>query len=180
MTAQGHPRVIFERALEHGNALLAQMTARELGRITLEEALTLTALVAQKEPGRRSRYAVRWLLRLLQEDDQLTIEEAALAASALEERQRLLAGSRDRDLVDHAEAEGSQSLVVGRGDVVPLEPRCAHSAQGAACRLRSAQAALGLPGTRSARRRESRPLSEPAACVASGPTQEQALAGDDV
>jgi hypothetical protein len=83
LTAQGHPRAIFERAIEHGNALLAAVTARELGRITLEEALALTALVAQKEPGRRSRYAVRWLLRLLQEDENLTIEEAALAASAL-------------------------------------------------------------------------------------------------
>ena len=59
------------------------MTARELGRITLEDALALTALMAQKEPGRRSRYAVRWLLRLLEEDENLTIEEAALAATAL-------------------------------------------------------------------------------------------------
>ncbi len=83
MTAQGHPRAIFERAIEHGNALLAEMAARELGGITLEEALALTALVAQKEPGRRSRYAVRWLRRLLDEDAHLTIEEAALAASAL-------------------------------------------------------------------------------------------------
>jgi hypothetical protein len=59
------------------------MTARELGRISLEEALALMVLVVQKDPGRRSRYAVRWLLRLLQEDENLTIEEAGLAASAL-------------------------------------------------------------------------------------------------
>jgi hypothetical protein len=45
--------------------------------------LALTALVAEKEPERRSRFAVRWLRRLLDEDDNLTIEEAAMAASCL-------------------------------------------------------------------------------------------------
>ncbi len=62
---------------------MAEATARELGRISLEEALALTALVAEKEPERRSRFAVRWLRRLLEEDESLTIEEAALAASCL-------------------------------------------------------------------------------------------------
>ena len=62
---------------------MAEATARELGRISLEEALALTALVAEKEPERRSRFAVRWLRRLLEEDESLTIEEAAMAASCL-------------------------------------------------------------------------------------------------
>jgi hypothetical protein len=83
LTAQGHPRAIFKRAIENGNVIVAEMTARQLGRITLEESLALTALVVQKDPGRRSRYAVRWLRRLLEEDESLTIEEATLAASAL-------------------------------------------------------------------------------------------------
>ena len=83
MTAQGHPRAIFKRAIEHGNVAVAEMTARELGRISLAESLALTALVVQKDPGRRSRYAVRWLRRLLEEDEHLTIKEATLAASAL-------------------------------------------------------------------------------------------------
>ncbi len=83
MTAQGHPRAIFKRAIENGNVLMAEMTARELGRLTLDESLALTALVAQRDPGRRSRFAVRWLRRLLEEDENLTIDEAALAVSAL-------------------------------------------------------------------------------------------------
>jgi hypothetical protein len=83
VTAQGHPRAIFKRAIEHGNVTVAEMTARELGGITLAESLALTALVVQKDPGRRSRFTVRWLRRLLEEDESLTIEEAALAASAL-------------------------------------------------------------------------------------------------
>jgi len=80
---QGHPRRIFATAIERGNVVMAEATARELGRISLEEALALTALVAEKEPERRSRFAVRWLRRLLEEDESLTIEEAAMVASCL-------------------------------------------------------------------------------------------------
>ena len=83
MTAQGHPRTIFRRASEHGNLILAEGMARELGQITLPEALDLAALIAHKDPRRHSRYAVRWLRRLLDEHDRMTIEEATLAASAL-------------------------------------------------------------------------------------------------
>ena len=83
MTAAGHPRAIFKRAIENGNLLVAEMTARELERITLAEALDLTALVAAKDPRRQSRYALRWLRRLLDEHDRLTLEETALATSAL-------------------------------------------------------------------------------------------------
>ena len=60
---------------------MAEATARELGRISLDESLALTALVAEKEPERRSRFAVRWLRRLLEDDESLTIEEAAVAAA---------------------------------------------------------------------------------------------------
>jgi hypothetical protein len=51
---------------------MAEATVRELGRISLEEALALTALVAENEPERRSRFAVRWLRRLLEEAESLT------------------------------------------------------------------------------------------------------------
>jgi hypothetical protein len=83
LTAQGHPRTIFRRAIERGNRMIAEMTVREIGRISLDESLALTALIALKDPRRRSRVAARWLLRLLEEHKSATIEEAALAASAL-------------------------------------------------------------------------------------------------
>jgi hypothetical protein len=83
VTAQGHPRRIFQTAIERGNLLLAEATARELGRISLDESLALTVLVAEKEPERRSRFAVRWLRGLLEENESLTIEEATMAASCL-------------------------------------------------------------------------------------------------
>jgi hypothetical protein len=53
LTAQGHPRRIFATAIERGNIVMAEATARELGRISLEEALALTALVAEKDPAGR-------------------------------------------------------------------------------------------------------------------------------
>ena len=43
----------------------------------------MTLLVARKDPRRHPRVAARWLLRYLEEDPMVTIEEAALVASAL-------------------------------------------------------------------------------------------------
>jgi hypothetical protein len=45
-TSQGRPRTVFARALQHGNLIVAEATARELGRISLAEALELTILIA--------------------------------------------------------------------------------------------------------------------------------------
>jgi hypothetical protein len=41
--------------------VLAEVTAREIGRVTIGEALELTALVARKQPDRFGRFAARWL-----------------------------------------------------------------------------------------------------------------------
>ena len=58
---------------------MAEMTAREMGRIWLADALSLTVLAIEKAPGKRNAYAVRFLRRLLDEDPHITIEEAVLA-----------------------------------------------------------------------------------------------------
>jgi hypothetical protein len=63
MTAQGHPRAIFTRAIEHGNLVAAEASAREVGKLTLEEALRLLFLYAEKDPIRYERAALRWLGR---------------------------------------------------------------------------------------------------------------------
>ena len=65
LTSQGHPRTVFKRALEHDNLVLAEVTAREIGRVTIAEALELTALVARKQPHRYGRLAARWLCLFL-------------------------------------------------------------------------------------------------------------------
>jgi hypothetical protein len=82
VTALGRPRSVYRRAIEAGNLVVAEAVIRELGRVTLADALDLCVLAARKDRKRASRYAVRWLQRLLEERP-LTVEEAALAATAL-------------------------------------------------------------------------------------------------
>jgi hypothetical protein len=43
----------------------------------------LTLLIARKDPRRHPRVAARWLLRYLEDDDEATIDELALAGSCL-------------------------------------------------------------------------------------------------
>jgi hypothetical protein len=63
VTAQGHPRAIFTRAIERGNLVVAEATAREIGRLTLEEALSLVLLYAAHDPIKYERAALRWFSR---------------------------------------------------------------------------------------------------------------------
>ena len=59
------------------------MTAREIGRVTIAEALELTALVARKQPDRYGRFAARWLCLWLEEHEKATLEDVALLVSNL-------------------------------------------------------------------------------------------------
>jgi hypothetical protein len=63
--------------------VLAEVTAREIGRVTIAEALELTALVARKQPERFSRFAARWLCLYLEEHEQATLEDVGLLVSNL-------------------------------------------------------------------------------------------------
>ena len=56
--------------------------ARELGRISLAEALELLALIAKKDPRRHPRAAARWLQRYMEEYD-ATLSEVSMAVGAL-------------------------------------------------------------------------------------------------
>jgi hypothetical protein len=69
--------------LEHDNLVLAKVTAREIGRVTIAEALELTALVARKQPHRYGRFAARWLCIWLEEHEKATLEDVALLVSNL-------------------------------------------------------------------------------------------------
>jgi hypothetical protein len=63
------------------------MAAREMGGLSLEEALSLCALMAELDPARYERAALRWLQRFI--DERLPpLAEVALAASALREVRR--------------------------------------------------------------------------------------------
>jgi len=93
-TSQGHPRTIFRRALERGNLVLAQVTAREIGRVTIAEALELTALVGRKQPARYGRLAARRLCLYLEEHEKATLEDVELIVFNL--RSPPAAGERPR------------------------------------------------------------------------------------
>jgi hypothetical protein len=64
--------------------VLAEVTAREIGRATIAEALELTALVARKQPERYGRFAARWRCLWLEEHEKATLEEVALLLSKLQ------------------------------------------------------------------------------------------------
>jgi len=83
VTTQGHPRTVFRRAIERGNYLVALTTAREMGQVDLGETLELLNLIALHEPALYDRAARRWLVRLLEERQDVTIVEVQLAAAAL-------------------------------------------------------------------------------------------------
>jgi terminase large subunit-like protein len=80
-TSQGHPYTIFRRALERGNLLGAEATAKELPRLGLEDALELTLLAVRKDPRRHPQVAARWLLRYLERSAELV--ERRLAESLI-------------------------------------------------------------------------------------------------
>jgi hypothetical protein len=58
--------------------VLAEVTAREIGRVTIAEALELTALVARKQPHRYGRFAARWLCLWLEEHEKATLEDVEM------------------------------------------------------------------------------------------------------
>jgi hypothetical protein len=82
MTSQGHPRTAFRRAIERGNLVVAEIEARDIGRLDLGEALELTALVALQDCERGRRYAVRWLAKWL-DDTEASLDEVALLVACL-------------------------------------------------------------------------------------------------
>jgi hypothetical protein len=61
----------------------AEMAAREMGGLSLADALLLCELLANTDPARYERAALRWLQRFI--DERLPLTEVALAASALAE-----------------------------------------------------------------------------------------------
>jgi hypothetical protein len=61
--------------------VLAEVTAREICRVTIAEALELTALVARKQ--RYGRFAARWLCLYLEEHEKATLEDVELLVSNL-------------------------------------------------------------------------------------------------
>jgi hypothetical protein len=84
MTSQGTAAGRFQRAIVRGNVLTAETAAREMGGLSLGEALQLCELLARTDAARYERAALRWLERFI-EERLPPLTEVALAASALAE-----------------------------------------------------------------------------------------------
>jgi hypothetical protein len=84
MTSQGTAHGRFQRAIQARSVLNAETAAREMGGLSLADALALCELLAACDPKRYERAALRWLQRFI--DERLPpVAEVALAASALAE-----------------------------------------------------------------------------------------------
>jgi hypothetical protein len=82
VTSQGTAHGRFQRAVRAGQVFHAELAARELGALSLGDALRLVVLYADREPAKFSRAAARWHSRLVG-DAGLDLLEAQLAMSAL-------------------------------------------------------------------------------------------------
>jgi beta-lactamase class D len=67
VTSGGHPYAELQRALKNGNVWVAEAVARELPKVSLEDALKLVHLYAEKQSPKFEKAAVRWLPRYLNE-----------------------------------------------------------------------------------------------------------------
>jgi hypothetical protein len=83
MTSQGTPRGRFQRAINRRHVQAAEMAAREIGQLSLMDALALVACYARSGSPKFDQAAVRWLERLAAERD-ASLRDMRLAAAALE------------------------------------------------------------------------------------------------
>ncbi len=83
VTSQGSAHGRFTRAITSRNLFAAEIAARELGGLALDDALDLVVLIAEQKPERLEAAALRWHGRLELEASVLTIKESQLALSAL-------------------------------------------------------------------------------------------------
>ena len=83
VAAQGSPRSRFRRAIDAQSVLLAELSAREMRHVDLADALELVLLYGNESDPKYERAACRWLGRLAAEQQDVTLGQLQLAASAL-------------------------------------------------------------------------------------------------
>lgn len=83
VTSQGTAHGRFQRALERGSLEQAEHAARELGWLSLADALSLVVAYARAGSPKFEAAAVRWLARLALEGREVRLADAQLAAVAL-------------------------------------------------------------------------------------------------
>src|SRR5437763_16576863 len=92
MTSQGSAHGRFQKAIQRRNLFQAELAIREMGTLSLLDALGYLDLLAEVRPETLERAAVRWHGRLETESATLPLAESQLALAAIA---TLCAGGRD-------------------------------------------------------------------------------------
>jgi hypothetical protein len=92
MTSQGSAHGRFTRGIAQKNLRGAEIAAKEMGGLSLLDALDYLVLLVELQPDRAPPAAIRWHGRLELESPVLTLSESQLALAALAD---LCAGSRE-------------------------------------------------------------------------------------
>lgn len=87
MTTEGSARTRFKRAIVRRNLWGAEDAARELPKLTLEEALQLVHLYGERSSPKYEKAALRWLERYLFEEAP-SLERFARVVDSLAQRLR--------------------------------------------------------------------------------------------
>lgn len=81
VSIKGRDYTWFLKALEHGDLATVRSTLVALPPLTLDDALSVALLIADREPERAERAAVRWLRKFLERPD-VTLPELRQALDA--------------------------------------------------------------------------------------------------
>ena len=73
--AQGSALTRYRRSLERRHIFGAEVAAKEMGFLSLRDALGLLALYAAEDSPKYGKAATRWLGRLALESDDLSLED---------------------------------------------------------------------------------------------------------
>ncbi len=74
---------VFQHAIERRNLLSAEAAARELGRLSLADALDFLLLLSEKDPARFDPAAARWHARFILEARRLRLADSQLLLGAV-------------------------------------------------------------------------------------------------
>jgi hypothetical protein len=83
VTAQASPYHRLRRALDRGNVTEALSAATEIQVVGLVEALELTLLLADRDPAKYERAALRWHARFMREVPKVEMRESQALLSLL-------------------------------------------------------------------------------------------------
>jgi hypothetical protein len=83
VTSQGSLHGQFQRAIQRGNFLAAEGIARDLGGLTLPDALEFLGLIDRPRPNKLEPAALRWHGRLEVEARRLNLPESLYALVAV-------------------------------------------------------------------------------------------------